>query len=336
VCAGEGCAPACIAATLGTLHMQTLRRVENQLRSELRTCRDDLMEAVTAETTKACEVLGTRLENSCKAALRAEASAREANSSHFDLRLAGLASVVDTLSANMQRALQSEQKLLQRLDEMMQDSAQSKLLQYLDGLRDAELLERRELHQTFSRRLDELAGQVRDSLQTEARVLGTLAGRADEHLAAAAAAAATWECSWQHAIQIPTQDQRCRPPASALEELSRSSKDVSTTVFDKAPEMQRVAQLPHSGMLRNKQQQQPQHPHLAATSYSASLQPLGSRADMDALRGPQIRTPRREHRQPTGCSVNSGISRLHDYSPRSSVLGSARWNAMATVAVATS
>jgi len=312
---------------LGHLHMQTLRRVENQLRRELRTFRDDLMEAVTAETLKVC-----------KAALRAEASAREANSSRYDSQLADLASVVDTLSANMQRALQSEQKLLQRLDEMMQDSAQSKLLQYLDGLRDAELLERRELHQTFSRRLDELAGQVRDSLQTEARVLGTLAGRADEHLTAAAAAAATWECSWQHAIQIPTQDQRCRPPASALEELSRSSKDVSTTVFDKAPEMQRVAQLPHSGMLRNKQQQQqqPQHPHLAATSYSASLQPLGSRADMDALRGPQIRTPRREHRQPTGCSVNSGISRLHDYSPRSSVLGSARWNAMATVAVATS
>lgn len=320
------------ACTLGYLHMQTLRRVENQLRSELRTCRDDLMEVVTAETEKACEALGTRLENSCKAALRAEAAAREANATRFDSRLAGLASVVDTLSASMQKAAQSEQKLLQRLDDMMQESAQGKLLQYLDGLREAELLERRELQQTFSRRLDELAGKVQDSLQSEARARTR---RVDEPLAAAAAAAATWECAWQHEMPLPIQEQWCRSSTSALEEPPRS-KDSSTLVFDKASESQRVAQGPHSGMLSNQQPQQHQQQHPTAANCSTSLLRLGSRAEMDVLQAPQIISPRREHRQPTGCSVSYGVPRLHDYSPRSSLPWSARWTSMATMAVATS
>jgi len=305
------------------------------------------MEAVTAEAMKACEALGTRLEKSCKAALRAETSAREAHSSCFDSRLAGLASVVDTLSANMQKALHSEQKLLQRVDEMMQESVQGKLLQYLDGLREAELLERRELHETFNRRLDELAWQVRNSFETEARTRSTLE--------------CARECACHHELPVPTQEKWCSFSTCATEELSRSSQDIPSVDFAKALETQRVVHRPHTGssvqrqgsdkdirysprrsvrgtqdQQRQQQPQQQQQQHPAAASCSTSLHRLGSRADVDALRAPQIRSPRAEHKQPAASSISSGISRSHDYSPRPSVPLSARWRNTSNMAVATS
>eukprot|EP00419_Tripos_fusus_P040655 CAMPEP_0172790804 /NCGR_PEP_ID=MMETSP1074-20121228/208149_1 /TAXON_ID=2916 /ORGANISM="Ceratium fusus, Strain PA161109" /LENGTH=599 /DNA_ID=CAMNT_0013627857 /DNA_START=32 /DNA_END=1831 /DNA_ORIENTATION=+ len=440
------------ACTLGHLHMQTLRRVENQLRSELRACRDDLMEAVTAETMKACEALGTRVEKSCKAALKA-------HSSCFDSRLTDLASVVDTLSASMQKALQSEQKLLQRLDDMLEESIQGKLLQYLDGLREAEKLERWELHETFNRRLDELAGQVKDCFQLSC----PLTGRVDDTLTATPPSETT-ECASQIQMPVPTQEEQwsrssasaleelsrsskewmmrdsstsspipaqksgsssatttspnaspkeinleqeqwCRSSVSALEEMSRSRKEIPILVIDKAGKSlsarpaaevpilvidkagknlsglpaaevpilvidkagKNLSELPaavggqqdQQQQQQQQQQQHQQHPaaatcstslirveqqqqqqqhqqHPAAATCSTSLIRVGTRADMDALQAPQIRSPRAERKQPKRCSVSSGVPQLHDYSPRQSVPLSARWRTTATMAVATS
>jgi len=77
----------------------------------------------------------------------------------------------------MQKASQSEQKLIQHLGEALQESADKKLSEHVDQALQAESLARHDLHCSLTGRIESLAALVEEAFQAEAAARGDLAYR---------------------------------------------------------------------------------------------------------------------------------------------------------------
>lgn len=132
------------------------------------------MEEVQEKLAVARQEVTSQLEHAWRVALNEETLARKAMATQVEARIGSIASGIQTLSASLQKASQSEQKLLQHLDDVLQESAEKKLMENFDKALQNEAMARRELHCGLSGRIESLAALVEDAFKAEAVARGDL------------------------------------------------------------------------------------------------------------------------------------------------------------------
>jgi len=143
--------------------VQMLRRVEEILRGELQTCREDVLDAVKAEAAERLES-AARMEKDWRTSLKEEATVRRAVATHLETRLGEFAATIETVRAELQKATES------RYSEVMptlQESPNEEHLARLDEALEREALARQELEKSLSSRFEVVAHQLFTRCQRE-------------------------------------------------------------------------------------------------------------------------------------------------------------------------
>jgi len=140
--------------------VQMLRRVEEILRGELQTCRENVLDAVKAEAAERLEA-AARMEKDWRTSLKEEATVRRAVATHLETRLGEFTATIEVMSAELQ-----SQKATEVMPTLQENSNEEHLAR-LDEALEREALARQELENSLSSRFEAVAQKLFTRCQQE-------------------------------------------------------------------------------------------------------------------------------------------------------------------------